>query len=143
MRLFFLILIFLPVNNCKVNPKPGHDIIKLTYEVSSRGYYRYIGISKDQITLSDNREMDNILSAEISPERWQSLTAHLKGLDLNKLNSLDASTAESAVDRSLIGELTVKTGENSYISPMFDHNNPPAQLNALITQMMALAETVE
>ena len=143
MRLFFLILIFMPVNKCDDKNNKVNDISKLVYEVSSRGYYRFIEISKNQTLVSDNRGLENPLKGSINQETWQSLVMMLQGLKIENLESLKASTEESAMDRSLIGELTVYVGENSYTSPMFDHSNPPDDLKGLISQMMALAETVE
>lgn len=143
MRLLLLILVFLPINNCNEKPELGNDISKLKYKVSSRGYYRHIEISENQIIVTNNRTMENAITANISPDTWQSLVSNLNGLDIEKLNSLNTSTDESALDRSLIGELTAFVGENSYTSPMFDHSNPPDKLKGLISQMMALAETVE
>jgi hypothetical protein len=118
-------------------------ISKLVYEVSSRGYYHHIEISKNQILVSDNRELEKPLKGSINKETWQSLVIMLEGLEIENLGSLNTSTEESAMDRSLIGELTVYVDENSYTSPMFDHSNPPDHLKGLISQMMALAETVE
>ncbi|MCE2613720.1 hypothetical protein LVD13_12115 [Flavobacteriaceae bacterium D16] len=143
MRLLFLILLFLPVDNCKDKPNLSNDINKLIYKVSSRGYYRYIEIDKNQINVSDNKEMDNPSSGEISLETWQSLVLKLEDLKIENLSSLNTSTEESALDRSLVGELTVYVGQYTYSSPMFDHSNPPDELKGLISQMTALAETVE
>lgn len=143
MRLLLLIILFMPVNGCKDKTIMDKEVSKLVYEVSSRGYYRYIEINREQLSVSNNRDKKNLLTRKLNYETWHTLVSKLEEVQIEQINTVGVSTDESASDRSAIGELTVYVGEKGYSSPMFDHNNPPDELKGLIAQMVALAETVE
>ena len=131
----------LNIDNTKA--KSDQEGVSFIYEASSRGSMKYISISKSKINLSNDRNLQRMESFALASEDWMSLKSMADNMNLKSLGELKAPTGKRLYDGEPHATLTVIDGDVKYKTSTFDDGFPPAEIEALVNKMFALAEKVK
>lgn len=75
-------------------------------------------------------------------DAWEHFQELISRIDLESIESLKMPSSLHASDQAAYGRLVIKTGKQTYTSPMFDDNNPPSEIKALIEEIYNTAEDI-
>lgn len=117
--------------------------LSFIYEASSRGSMKYISISKNTINLSNDRTLQRMESYSLASEDWMSLKSMADNINLKSLGDLKAPTDKRLYDGAPHAMLTIIYGNVKHKTSTFDDGFPPAEIEALVNKMLALAEKVK
>ncbi|MCF4100509.1 hypothetical protein L1I30_02405 [Gillisia sp. M10.2A] len=115
----------------------------ITYNAYSRGFSSTYIIDKNQITVKNGRDDDQVKSSVISSAERKKLDLILKSINLSQLNDYQPPSEERTRDAAPHADLSIQFKGKTYTSQTFDHGNPPLQIEALTKTIIRLAETVE
>lgn len=128
--------------NTKNDIVEGNYDTSITYKASSRGYFDYITISKNKISISKDVNLKKIDIYKCNPEDWSELNQLLKTIDVLKLNKLKAPTDKHLYDGAAHTTLSVQQGDIIFITPSFDEGHPPKKIEALVNKVLSIKETL-
>lgn len=120
----------------------GNNGPSVIYEKSSRGVYEYFNISEKSIKFSKDRGLQNITNHPINSSDWAELKTLMEAVDLQSISKLEAPTDNRATDAALAATLALQIGDIHYMTPEFDHGNPPKEIEALVNKVLSIKENV-
>lgn len=110
------------------------------YLTTSRGWYNFILISKDKILVSEDRHLKNIQTYDIDAADWNALHKLIDAVNLEGLSEVTTPSSNHQHDEALHATLTLQIGDIEYISPGFDHGNPPKEIETLVNKVLSVKE---
>jgi len=111
--------------------------VAIIYQASSRGFFEEITVSKQTITLSNDRSGKNIQSFETTTEHWNICLKLLAEIDLQRLPNIEAPTAMRDIDGAAHATLTIKESNQEIKSKIFDHEYPPTEIKTLVEKLLS------
>jgi hypothetical protein len=132
------------LKGCSNKDRNIMDITEIKYTASTRGYFYQVMAMPTmlQITMDRTSESGQVYTLEI--EEWDALLGLIEDIELKKLDNMNPDTSWQEVDRAPMAGLVVKTLEKKFVSPNFDHGNPPDEIRPLVDALLELAErTIE
>ncbi len=116
---------------------------QLTYHAISRGYFEKITISKDEISISKDRDYKKIASYSYPESDWQELMALLDEIDIRNLENIEVPSKKFQFDGAAITTFKVNTGKDEYTTPGFDNDNPPKAIEVIVNKLLSIKNSVE
>ncbi|MGJ8666202.1 MAG: hypothetical protein ACSHW7_07550 [Patiriisocius sp.] len=134
----FIIIILLALTTAKSCDTTKIEAV--TYEASTRGFYKKIVATQDALIISNTRnEKDNIQNP-MAASTWETINTKIREIELKKMESLQRPSTDSYFDGAASATLNIATKENDYTSTPFDAGNPPEELKQLIVYLELLAK---
>ncbi|WP_299394444.1 hypothetical protein [uncultured Gelidibacter sp.] len=118
----------------------NQEELTITYEAQTRGFYEKVWADQTGIFFADNRELNNVKTAQISKAVWEELMALKNAINLDALPNLKAPSEKRFSDGAPIGSLIIKTKQAEVESSEFDHGNPPQEIKALVNKLLSIKE---
>ncbi|MBT8325933.1 MAG: hypothetical protein HKN99_12725 [Winogradskyella sp.] len=152
--LFFMLSFGALTNSCnssKINtlsnthndPENVQNDISVTYTAMSRGDALFINISKDSISISEDRYMKDVEVYKCTKEDWQAISTLLKDIDYETLPKLKAPTDKRLYDGAPIAVLKIEYNNIAFSTPGFDHGFPPDKIQEIVNRMIAIKNTLK
>ncbi|WP_179318626.1 META domain-containing protein [Winogradskyella helgolandensis] len=110
------------------------------YEASTRGSFDFILISKHGISISKDQSLQTIQKHSIDLAQWEELKNLIENTDLETLNQLKPPSQKHQYDGALHATLAIQIGDVEYMTPTFDHGNPPMEIEALVNKVLSIKE---
>ena len=108
------------------SPEP---IQSIRLEEFTRGTQRSIEVDAEKTTVRLN---DAEKTVKTDAKVWKKLQGQIQNLPLEKLDAVVVTSKKHQFDGALAATLSVTAADSTYRSPTFDHNAPPAELEAII-----------
>lgn len=122
------------------------DIVKdsyttaITYKTSTRDSFEYVSISKSNITISEDRNLQTLTNYSCEEEDWKALNNLIENTALETMYMLKAPSDKRLFDAAAEATLAIQLGDIQYLSPVFDHGNPPKEIEALVNKVLSIKE---
>lgn len=130
------------MNSEKISNAMQEDM-RITYEATTRGFYEKIWITKDSISVTQDRSHAQKISNTTSENEWDELMALLKEVDVKTLPNLEAPTAMRLYDGAAIARLSITQNKVETTSDGFDHGHPPKEIEAIVNKVLSMKEKFE
>jgi len=115
-------------------------ITAVKYQTSTRGFFNFILISKNKIAISEDRSLQNIKNYNIDATQWNELKSLIDATDLEGLFKLTPPSQNHQHDGAAHATLALQIGDIEYMTPTFDHGNPPKAIEALVNKVLSIKE---
>ena len=112
--------------------------LSMTYTTQTRGFYEEIRLSKSSLKISNERNGKDSVIHKVSEKDWQEIQHIMTTLDLENISQLKVPTENRYADRVLIAGLAITSHEKNFITPEFDHGNPPKEIRKLVDKILSL-----
>lgn len=110
------------------------------YTVSSRGTYDFISISKSNILLSKDKGLQDISKFSTNQKDWEAVNKLIEAIDAESIQDLISPSTNHQSDRANQASLAIIIGDIEYMTPAFDHGNPPKTIEALVNKVLSIKE---
>ncbi|REG89529.1 META domain-containing protein [Winogradskyella sediminis] len=110
------------------------------YKTLTRGAFDFILISKDEILISTDQNLQTITTHGIAPSDWAVLKTLIEAVNLETLQKLKPPSQNYQFDGSPQATLTIQIGDIEYPSIAFDHGNPPKEIKPLVNKVLSIKE---
>ena len=111
------------------------SIIQIKYSLGARGKYNELIISPNEILCGNNHQ-------KLLQEKWDSLTCKLNNIPLSNLEILKVNSNQRYLDKTMTSQLIILTANSSFISPEFDHDNPPEKIEDIVDEIKSFLSSV-
>ncbi|MFN3756892.1 MAG: hypothetical protein ACK4RM_08040 [Flavobacterium sp.] len=131
-------LIFLSIFLAKgCNEDAEIEKASISYEASTRGFYRIIKIDDKKLFVASTRG-EKPEEVKISKKDWASLVDAFKEINLEELPNYKAPSQKRMVDAAPHANFKIMRDGKIYESQVFDHGNPPIEIEGFINKLIAL-----
>lgn len=113
------------------------------YTTTSRGVYDFISISKSQILISKDKSLQNILKYKTGSKDWEALQKLIEALNVETIKDVIPPSKNYQLDGAQHANLAVIIGDVEYMTPTFDHGNPPEAIEALVNKVLSIKENTD
>lgn len=120
------------------NLKEQEQIITITYEANSRGFFEEIAISNDTVIICNDIHRKSYKTYTSKKQDWEDCLELLSKIDLEGLSKLEAPTSMRHIDGAAHATLTIKDGYKQIRSSSFDHGHPPEEIKALVEKLLSI-----
>ena len=115
---------------------------EVTYKATSRGFFEFVQISGEKVSISNDRNLQEIEKYTIDEKTSKELSRLIQDVDTQNLRKLKAPTDKRLYDGAAHATLTIRTGDMAMMSPTFDHGFPPKEIEALVNKVLSIKESV-
>lgn len=112
----------------------------VTYNTVTRAAFEYSRISKSNIAISTDSSLMQIANYNCEENDWEELAALIKAVDLVTFQNLKAPSEKHVFDGAAHATLAIQIGDIEYMTPAFDHGNPPKEIEALVNKVLSIKE---
>lgn len=116
------------------------DNTTVKYQTVSRGSFDYITISKSKILISKDQNLQKIDEYNIDAEDWKYLNKLIEAVDAESIHNLVPPSTKHQYDGAPHATLAIILGDVQYMTPTFDHGNPPEAIEALVNKVLSIKE---
>ena len=124
--------------NSEKTSNVAQDNTIIWYEATTRGFYEKIWVTKDSITVTNDRDLIEKTSFTTQSADWNELTTLLKEVDLKALPELEAPTSLRHHDGAAFATLGVTKDKAEIISNSFDNGYPPKAIEAVVNKVLSM-----
>ena len=121
----------------------GQNNTAILYSAISRGSYQFIKITKDSISISEDRNLKKIELYPCSIENWKLISSLLNEIDPEELTKLEPPTDKRLYDGAPIAVLTIEQMGKDYSTPGFDHGFPPKKIQEIVNRILTIKNTLK
>lgn len=118
------------------------DSINITYRASTRGFFETIWIEGNTLKFTNDRDLKEISSHNLSNEQLSELMSFYKDIDIESLPSLEPPSKTFQYDAAAMARLTIESNGKTYVSNGFDHGNPPKPIALFIDKLLSIKEAM-
>lgn len=139
--LIFTVMAAVGCSSTKDSPQKT-DITQIKYRAITRGAEKGVTIARGNINVSETRLGGKNISASypISVENWNRLVAMAQKADpVKKLGTYEAPSKKHQFDGAMAANLIISVGDTHYSSVTFDDGNPPAEIKALVDEVIGIS----
>jgi hypothetical protein len=125
------------------NDETAQDIktAVIEYTANTRGYYRKITVKDEKVYVSAERGEKGLgKQVTISDADRKALIDAFQEVNLDDLPGLKAPSEKRFYDGAAIANLKITYKEKTYETQAFDHGNPPAEIEKLVTKMVSFVK---
>ena len=118
-----------------------HDINRIEFATSTRGYHKIVAITMRAIKISEQAKgEENEITTEkkLNPHQWQQLMNALRDVSLTEISSLKSPTMKRAFDGARASTITITNSKGEIFSHSFDNENPNEKLEPLMRLLLDL-----
>jgi hypothetical protein len=135
-KLIHLIIFFGLLASCG-----EENIVQYEYRSTTMMGKTVVTIRQDSvITTFNGRGTPTRTARATEASEWSALYQSLKGVELDKVASLEAPTDKRSTDAAPFGTLVVTTVDSVYTSATFDGKNPHEMLMPLMNEVIKIWE---
>lgn len=116
------------------------DNTTVTYKASSRNLFDFVIISKSEILIYKDRNIQKANKYKTETEDWETIQQLIDDLDLESIKDLIPPSKKFQFDGAPHASLTIKIEDVEYLVPTFDHGNPPQAIEALVNKVLSVKE---
>lgn len=152
--LFYILTIFMFSTECDQNKSTEdtttalnsentskmQESTTLIYEATTRGFYEKIWITKDSITVTNDRNQIDKIRLSTPENGWNEIMSLLDEVDVKSLPNLEAPTTLRHHDGAAFATLTIVQNKVETKSETFDHGHPPVQIETLVNKVLSMRE---
>lgn len=120
--------------------KENYKKFAVIYETSSRGSFEHIEISKNEIKISSDRNLEKTDTYNCNSEDWKMLKELLRDSVVENLDLLKAPTNKRLYDGAPHATLSVIKGDVIMMTPTFDHGAPPKEIESIVNKILSMTE---
>ena len=128
------------VMDSKKDALNSSDKTTVTYKASSRNLFDLVIISKSEILIYKDRNIQKANKFENKTKDWKAIQQLIDDLDLKSINDLIPPSKDFQFDGAPHASLTIKIEDVEYRVPTFDHGNPPQAIEALVNKVLSVKE---
>lgn len=141
---FGLFILFILSNECKQQHSQASNLVQeniiISYEASTRGFYERTWVTRDSVSFSTDRNLNDIVRSKCKIEDWDVLISLLDEIDVKSLSKLEAPTKMHQVDGAAMATLTVEINSETFETTIFDHGHPPKVISSLVKKVLSMKE---
>ncbi len=134
-----MIFIFVIISSCKSQKINDFSTSSITYTAHSRGVYLSVWVENQKIWVIKGRN-EKPYEIVLTEQEKKELESAFSVLNLEKIPSLKAPTAKRLYDGAAIANLAIIASGTPYTSKGFDHGNPPAAIEKIVTLLVSYTE---
>lgn len=123
--------------------RAAQDDLEITYRASTRGYFELITIKGDSMSFTKDYNLKRIHKFVIPSKEKEAFVKLLSEIDITKLSELEAPSKTHQYDAAPAAFLKVTKGEKEYMTPSFDHGNPPKAISNIIENILSIKTMFE
>lgn len=112
----------------------------VTYQATSRGFFRHISVSNGNISVSDDRSLKNMSTVKCKPEDLNQIKIMLNDLEKVSLQKIEPPSRKHTFDGAPHASLSIRNGDVEKFTPTFDHGNPPEEVAELVNKLLSMAK---
>ena len=116
------------------------DNTAIKYQALSRNSFEYILISKSHILISKDRNLLEIDTYPIEAKDWEAIHTLIEAIDAESIHNLTPPSTKHQYDGAAHATLAIIMGDVEYMTPTFDHGNPPAEIETLVNKVLSIKE---
>jgi hypothetical protein len=124
----------------------GNDAINnkvaVAYRASTRGFFEYVYISEEAIKITQDRNFEQIQNYPCNKADWDAIVKLIAEVDEDNFQKLVAPTGKRHYDAAPHASLTIIHGTKEITTPTFDHGYPPKEIEALVSKILSIKESV-
>jgi len=113
---------------------------QVKYQALSRNSFDFILISKSNILISKDKNLQNVNTYLIETEDWEAINKLIEAIDAETIQDLKPPSTKHQFDGAPHTTLAIIHGDVEYITPTFDHGNPPQTIEALVNKVLSIKE---
>lgn len=110
--------------------------ITLVYNANSRGFFEEIVVTKDSVTIYNERSKSQPTIIACNAEDWNTCMTLLETIEVKKLHTLESPTKMRHYDGAAHATFTIKNSKESYQTSTFDHGHPPLEIKAIVDRIL-------
>ena len=141
MKYLFLIISILITNEGCENKTQSKNI-SFEYSAVSRGIFNKININEKESSLQDSPN-GAIKTIPCPKANWSNLLNALKNIDITNIPKLEAPSKAHQYDGAAIANLILTIDGKTFETVSFDHGNPPKEIEALVKEILSIAQNIE
>lgn len=140
-----ILLIVLAAAGCsssKTNAQKQAEVTvtQFDYKAYTRGSNKEVVVTRHKIKVDELRLGKKIEAVyPLSVDNWNKLVSLAKQVSLEKLETLNVPSKDHQFDGAMAANLMVTTDTGTYQSATFDDGNPPAEIKALIEEIIGIS----
>lgn len=118
------------------------DVTQIKYKAITRGAEKGVTIARGNINVTETRLGGKSINASypISAGNWNRLVAMAQKADpVKKLGTYEAPSKKHQFDGAMAANLIISVGDTHYTSVTFDDGNPPAEIKALVDEIIGIS----
>ncbi len=158
MKLLFILLPILMLNKeCEqtkssdsstaIHSEKTSDVMQenttISYQATTRGFYEKIWVTKDSLTVTNDRNQTEKISYAMQKADWDELMSLLKAVDITTLPEIEAPTSMRDYDGAAFATLSVTQDTLETTSNSFDHGHPPKSIEALVNKVLSMRKAYQ
>lgn len=135
----FLVLCCVFLTACPPLPRNVMSLFKIEYSSVGKGGSEYILIENKELVYIKNRQ--DTIKRKLRKKHYPELYSLFLKTPLDSLAYVQVPSKKHEYDGALATTFTITDihSKQEYVSPTFDHDNPPEKLKKLIAYMKELA----
>jgi heat shock protein HslJ len=115
---------------------------QITYQITSRGQFENIQISKNEILVAKDRSLNVRRQYICEQQDWEALNSMIEATNLEIIPKLESPSNKHSTDAALSATFAIQVGDVEYRTVAFDHGNPPEEIKALVNKVLSIKENV-
>lgn len=123
-----------------VTTHKSDSVKNIIYKAQSRGIFEFIQISESNILISSDRSLKSTDKYNCEEKDWEELSRLIDAVDMETFQKLKASTEKHTFDGAAHATLAIQIGDLEYMTPTFDHGNPPKEIESIVNKVLSIKE---
>ena len=130
-----------------VSNKKMQDSLKNTmaikYRASTRGFFEVIEIEGDSLSFTNDYNLKKVHTFVIPEKEKEELDKLLNEIDITTLPNIEPPSKTHQYDAAPAAFLEVTKGDDVYMTPSFDHGNPPKTITDIVEKILSIKSMFE
>jgi len=122
------------------NANTAVNSLSFEYTAVTRGSYKKVVVTSDSIVTIKDHGMKDVVTKTIGKSDWNLLVTASDKINLDGLATVKAPSTKHQFDGALAANLKVIKDGKEYNSTTFDHGNPPSEIAAIVTKIIAISD---
>jgi len=121
----------------------AQEMVKISYRASTRGFFEVIEITGDSVSFTKDYNLKNIDKVALPQEEKADIINLLSKIDINSITELEPPSKTHQYDAAPAAFLKITRGDAEFMTPSFDHGNPPKAISDIVEKILSLKTLFE
>lgn len=121
----------------------AQEMVKISYRASTRGFFEVIEITGDSASFTKDYNLKNIDKVALPQEEKADIINLLSKIDINSITELEPPSKTHQYDAAPAAFLKITRGDAEFMTPSFDHGNPPKAISDIVEKILSLKTLFE
>lgn len=126
----------------KNNKVAASNETAVKYQASSRNTFDFVLVSESRVVVSKDKGLLKTSTYQVDVEDWNTISELIKAIDVETLQDVKAPSTAHQYDGAAHATLVIIIGDVEYMTPAFDHGNPPETIEALVNKVLSIKENL-